>query len=174
MPRRNSAHHVEQKDEQIVCLPGRGGQCFVVHDFKIDQARAICRRIVQDILGGPIAVRPAAAKMIAPKLVGAAKFCSRGSQHFSRQGSAIEMFPQTFARQLFGNDRAFAGGRRAIAVAIEHLKAVDFPALPLLRLAPESNRNVRHSKIEICEIGQLFAVKITPLHHDCAAAPDLF
>jgi len=35
------------------------------------------------------------------------------------------------------------------AITIEHLKAVNFPALPIFHFAPEANWNIGHAKIEI-------------------------
>src|SRR5437764_14281694 len=105
-----------------------------MNDFKIDQSRSIGRRIVEDILTGSIAVRPAAAKIIAPEFVCPAKLSGRGAEHSFRQRSAIEVFPQAFARQFFGDASAFSRSRRLRAVYVDHRETLDFPASPLTDL----------------------------------------
>jgi len=55
-------------------VPRRGWQRFFVHDFEVDQARSIILRVINDIGRGRVAVRPTAAKLVAPKVMGAMKF----------------------------------------------------------------------------------------------------
>jgi hypothetical protein len=135
------SYHVEQEDEQIVRLSGSSGERFFVDNFKVNKSRALAARIVDYILGSAVAVGPATAEMVAPKLMGAAKLSSSGLQHLPAQRSAIQ-----------------------------HFKTASFPALPFFYLAPEPNRNIGHAKIEIREIGQLLAVKIAALNDNASPA----
>jgi hypothetical protein len=153
LPAWHDSNHVEEEDEQIVRLAGSSRERLFVDDFKVNQPRAVTARVVNYILRSAVAVGPASAKMVAPKLVGAAKFSCRGDQHSPRQRSAIQVLPQTFARQFFGHNAPRARSVGAIAVAIEHFKTANFPALPFLYLAPEPNRNFGHAKIEIGQVG---------------------
>ena len=114
--------------------------------------RTVCPRIVENILGCGVAMRPPAAEFIAPKLMGAAKFGRAGLQHLLCQRAAIHVVPKTFALQLLGHHGAGARGIRAKAIAIEHLKTFHLPALPIFHFAPETNRNTGHAKIEIGQI----------------------
>jgi hypothetical protein len=93
LPVRYDSDHVEEEDEQIVRLAGSSRERLFVDDFKVNQPRAVTARVVNYILGSAVAVGPASAKMVAPKLVGAAKFCRRGDQHSPRQRSAIQVLP---------------------------------------------------------------------------------
>jgi hypothetical protein len=83
------------------------------------------------------------------------------------------MHPHAFARQFFGNNAPHAGSVGAIAIAIEHLEAINLPTLPFFHLAPEPDWNVGHAKIKIGQIGQLLAVKIAALD-DNASPPARF
>jgi hypothetical protein len=60
------------------------------------------------------------------------------------------------------------------AITIEHLKAVNFPPLPLFDLAPEANWNLGHPKIEVRQFRELLAVNIAALHYNSSAAANLF
>jgi len=90
---RHRSHHVEQENEQIVRLSRGSMQRFFVNDFKINQTCAVAARVVDHVLASAIPVRPAAAKLIAPKLVGAAKFPGCGLQHPPRQCAATYVSP---------------------------------------------------------------------------------
>jgi len=90
---RYRSHHVEQENEQIIRLTCSSRERFLMDDFKINQSRAITRRIVDHILASAITVGPTASKLVAPKLVGAAKLGGGGLQHPSRERPAIQMLP---------------------------------------------------------------------------------
>jgi hypothetical protein len=90
---RHDSHHVEQEDEQIVRLSGGGHERFFVDNFEVNESCAVTARIVNYILGSAIAMGPAPAKVVTPKLVGAAKLSRRGDQHGSRQRPAIQVLP---------------------------------------------------------------------------------
>jgi hypothetical protein len=93
LPVRHRSHHVEQENKQIVRLSRESRQRFFVNDFEINQTCAVAARIVDHILAGAIAVRPAATEFVTPKSVGATKLSRRGDQHSSRQRPAIQVFP---------------------------------------------------------------------------------
>jgi hypothetical protein len=93
LPVRNDSDHVEEEDEQIVRLSGSGRERFFMDDFKVNQSCAVTARIVNYILGSAIAVGPAPAKVVAPKLVSAAKLTGCRPQHGSRQRPAIQVLP---------------------------------------------------------------------------------
>jgi len=93
LPVRHGSHHVEQEHEQIVRLSGGGRERFFMDDFKVNQSCAVVARIVDHILASAIAVGPAALEMVAPKLVGSAKFSRRRLQHSTRERAAIQVFP---------------------------------------------------------------------------------
>ncbi|PYK31170.1 MAG: hypothetical protein DME57_04685 [Verrucomicrobia bacterium] len=112
------SHEIQKEHEQIVGLSRRGAQRFFVIDFEIDQARAIVTRVVDDVRNARVAVRPAPTKFVAPKSVRPPKLSRRCAQHFPSQRTAVQMLPQTFPRQFFGNDCAWPGGVGAKAIAI--------------------------------------------------------
>src|SRR5438046_10081420 len=86
-----------------------------------------------------VAVRPAPTKFVAPKSVRPPKLSRRCAQHFPSQRAAVQMLPQTFPRQFFGNDCAWPGGAGAKAIAIYHIVEIDFTELPFLDLATNTN-----------------------------------
>ena len=93
LPARYDSYHVEQEDEQIVRLSGSGRERSLMNNFKVNQSCAVTARIVNYILGSAVAMGPAATKMVAPKLMGPAKFSSRGLQHSAGERAAIQVFP---------------------------------------------------------------------------------
>ena len=75
------------------------------------------------------------------------------------------MIPQAFARQLFFANSSRARGKDAKTIAVQHFETTDFPAPPVVHLAPKTDRYGRHAKIQISEIGQSLTVNIAALDH---------
>jgi hypothetical protein len=69
-----------------------------VVNLEINQPRALGRRVINHIGDAGVAVRPSTAKFFGPELMCAPKLFRRGAEHLSGQGSAVQMFPQIFAR----------------------------------------------------------------------------
>jgi hypothetical protein len=143
-----------------------------VDNLEIDESRTASFSVVNNICSGRVSVRPAAVEFVASKLMSAPKFGARGFQHPSGQRTLIQMFPETFTRQLIEVNRPGARAGSAKTIAIEHLKAACLPVLPLFGFAPEADWYVRHTKIQIREIGQLFTVNVASLDHDGLATTD--
>jgi hypothetical protein len=57
-------------------------------------------------------------------------------------------------------------------IAVEHSETIDLPALPIAYFGPETDRYIRHPKIQIGQIGQLLAVGITVLDHHSPSTTD--
>src|SRR5438874_6329753 len=142
-------------------------------DFKVNQTRPACPLVINDVRRGRVAVRPRAAKLIAPELMSAPEFVRGGFQHPPRQRTAIHMLPNAFSRQFVGTNRVCARSKGAITIAVQHLETADFPPPPVLHLAPKTDRYARHAEIQIGQLGQLFAVDITALDHDSPAPANL-
>jgi hypothetical protein len=168
LPGWQCSNQIQQKHQQIVCLPRCRRQGLFVVDLKIDQARTICFRFVDYVCHAGITVRPAAPEFVAPKLMGPMQFHRRGPQHPPRQRATINVFPKTFARNFIEDDGARTRLTRFKVVAIEHFEAIDLPSLPVFNFAPEPNRNSGDAKIEICEFGELFTVNVSALSDDGA------
>jgi len=149
------------------------GERPIVNNLEIDEPGPASFAVVNDILGGRVTMRPAAVELVAPKLMRAPKFGSRGFQHPLGQRALVQMFPQTFPGQLIEVHRSVARSGSAKTIAVEHSKAARFPVLPLFGLAPEANGYAGHAKIQICDIRQLFAVNIAAFDHDVLAPTDL-
>jgi hypothetical protein len=164
LPGRNKADEVEQENEQIVGVARGRGDGFNVRDFEIDQPRAIVLRIVHDIGNRSVSMRPTAAEFIAEKSMRAPEFFSRGFEHSPVQRSRQHVIPQTGSRQFLDADRVLAAGVNVKFFSVQHFETVDFPAAPILYVAPKPNRNSGDAKVKICKLGQLFAVGIPALH----------
>jgi len=119
-------------------------------------------------------MRPAPVELIAPKLVRAVQFPRRRYQHFFGQRAAVHVVPKTFARQFVFNDAALAGRTRPEPVAIEHVERVDFPAPPIVELAPETNRQLGPTELEISHFSDLLARTVATLDHHRSFSADLF
>jgi hypothetical protein len=68
------------------------------------------------------------------------------------------MLPKTFTRQLIDANRLCSLRINTRTIAIQHLETPYFPAFPVFDLAPKADRDVRHAKIQIGQVGQLLAV----------------
>ena len=141
----------------------------LVHDFEVDQARPVVLGVIKNVSGGGIAVRPAVAEFIAPKLMGAMKFPGRRSQHPPSERASLHVVPKTFAWQLVLDHRPLARGNRAKTIAIEHVETFDLPVTPCFDFAQETNRDVPGAKIKIGQIGHLLTVGVAALHHHSPA-----
>jgi hypothetical protein len=129
-----------------------------MNDFEVNQSGPAGFFVVNDIRRRRIPMRPGAGKFVASKLMRMPKFSSSGFQHPARQGAFVQVVPETFPRQLIEANRSATGSGRPKTIAIEHSETVRLPALPLFGSAPEANRYARHAKIQIGQVGQLFAV----------------
>jgi hypothetical protein len=68
-----------------------------VDDFKINQTRSASVMVVNDVCHARVAMRPRAAKLIAPKLVSTPEFVRSGFQHPPGQPTAIHLLPNAFS-----------------------------------------------------------------------------
>jgi hypothetical protein len=141
--------YVEQEHKQIVRLSRGCGEFLVMDNFEVNQLRTIVGRIVKDILARAVAMRPAAAELVTPKLMRPSELGGGSAEHSARYRASGQVFPYTFAWKLFRNNAPRAGSVGAVFVAVEHLKTIHFPAMPLFHLAPETNRNIGHAEKEI-------------------------
>ena len=82
------------------------------------------------------------------------------------------MLPQTLPGQLVGADCFVAGRPDTKTIAIEHFETFHFPASPVLDFGPEADRYAGHAKIQICQLGQLFAVSVAPLDYHSPSTTD--
>jgi len=60
-----------------------------VNDFKVDEPRPPRLVVINDIVHSCIAVRPRAAKLIAPELMSAPEFLASGFHHLRRECALI-------------------------------------------------------------------------------------
>src|SRR6266571_4484368 len=142
-------------------------------DFKVNQTRPAGPLVVNDVRRGRVAVRPRAAKLIAPELMSTPEFVRSGFQYPPRQRTAIHVLPNAFSRQFVGTNRVCARSKGAITIAVQHLETADFPRPPILHLAPKTDRYARHAKIQIRQICQLLAMDIAALDHQSPAPANL-
>ncbi|PYL41748.1 MAG: hypothetical protein DMF42_09550 [Verrucomicrobia bacterium] len=63
----NDCQDVEQENEQIIGVPRFGPKRFLVNQLKVDQPRPASFLVIDNIRHRRIAVRPGAAKFIAPE-----------------------------------------------------------------------------------------------------------
>lgn len=173
LPLRGHRGQVQQKHKQIIGMPDPCRQRFPVYDLEVDEPRPVGHLVIDDIGHGRIRVRPVAAELIAPKLMGAAQLAGGRLEHAPVQCPLSHVVPKAAARQLVGANRARANGKRAKPVAVEHLKTIHFPPLPFFRVAPETDRYVRQAKIQIGRLSNFFAVAIAPFHHYGPAMTEL-
>jgi hypothetical protein len=89
---------VEQENEQIIRVPHRRREGFVVDDFEVDQPRPASLLVINNVGHSRVAVRPPAAKFIAPELVRAEKLAASRFQHLPSQGATVHVFPKAFTR----------------------------------------------------------------------------
>jgi len=149
LPARHASDHVEQENQQVIGLSRRRWKRLVVDNFEIDQSRAIGFRIIKNILGRGVAVRPATAKFVGPKFVRASQFGRGRLQHSFVQTAALDQIVEADAGQFFRHYAAFPQSIGVKAVTVEHLETAHFPSPPFLDFAPKSNRNISNAKIEI-------------------------
>lgn len=147
LPLGRHRRQVEQKDKQIIGVPGLCRQPFLVDNLEVDEPGTVGPLVIDDIGHGRIGVRPWAAEFIAPKLMRAAELAGGHFEHVPVQCAFGHVLPKTPARELVGAHRSRAHGERAKTITVEHLKTIYFPALPLSRVAPETDRYVREAKI---------------------------
>ncbi|PYK40605.1 MAG: hypothetical protein DME60_07685 [Verrucomicrobia bacterium] len=172
-PAGSDCQDVEQENEQIIRVPRRRRERFVVHDLKVNQPRPASLLVVNNVGHSGVAVRPAAAKFIAPELMRAEKLAASRLQHRPSQGATVHVFPKVFPREFVGADRLCCRRINPKTVAIQHLKTLRFPAPPVFCFAPKTDWYVRHAKIQIGQIGQLVTVDLTVFKHDLPSATDL-
>jgi len=146
----------------------------LVHDFEVNQSGAASLFIVDHIRHRRIAVRPAAVELINMHCVRAAIFSRGRLQHLLGERVRVHVVPQAAARQFIFNDGARIGHGRAKTIAVQHLKTLCFPTLPLPYLAYVANVRVGQAEIDIDQIGDAFAVNIPPFYNDGPATPHLF
>ncbi|PYJ43643.1 MAG: hypothetical protein DME86_02395 [Verrucomicrobia bacterium] len=96
----NSSDHVEQENEQIVRMPKSGRQQLFVHDFEIDQTRAIRLFVINHVRHRCVPVRPAPAELIAPKLMRTMIFARSGLEHAFAQRSLVHVIPKILSGQF--------------------------------------------------------------------------
>jgi hypothetical protein len=149
LPARHSSDHVEQKNQQVIGLSRRRWKRLVVDNFEVDQSCAIGLLIIKNILGRGVAVGPATAKFVRPKLVRASQFDRGRLQHSFAQTAALDQIVETDAGQFFRHYAAFPRSVGVKAIAVEHLETAHFPSPPFVHFAPKSNRNIGNTKIEI-------------------------
>jgi len=95
---RNSSHHIEQENEQVIGLTRGRRQRFFVSNLKIDQPGASRLLVVDHIGHRSIAMRPAAAERLAFEIMGPPIFTAGCLQHSWRERSPIHVIPQVVAR----------------------------------------------------------------------------
>jgi hypothetical protein len=154
-------------------MPRRRRKRFVVRDLKVNQPRPASLLVIHNISHGRVAVRPLAAKFIAPELMRAEKLAASRLQHRPRQGATVHVCPKAFPREFVGANRLCSGRIGPKTVAIQHLKTLHFPAFPVFCFAPKTDWYVRHAKIQIRQIGQSIAVELAPFKHDWPPVTDL-
>ncbi|PYJ19798.1 MAG: hypothetical protein DME99_11645 [Verrucomicrobia bacterium] len=84
------------------------------------------------------------------------------------------MVPQAFSRQLVDADCFVARPRDTKPIAVKHSETFYLPASPIFDFGPKTNRYAGHAKIQISQLGQLFAVAVAALDYDTASPADLF
>jgi hypothetical protein len=169
----SDCQNVEQKNEQIIRVPRGRRERFVVDDFEVDQPSPARLLVINNVGRRRIGVRPEIAKFVGPELMGAAKLAASRFQHRPRQCATVHVFPKAFTGQLVGTNGVRARGKGAKPIAVEHLEAARFPALPVFDLAPKTDRYVRQAKVQIGQIGQLLAVNVAALYHYAPATANL-
>ncbi|HEV8618066.1 MAG TPA: hypothetical protein VGQ70_01100 [Candidatus Udaeobacter sp.] len=142
LPAGSDCQDVEQKNEQIIRVPHRRRERFVVHDLKVDQPRLASLLVIDNVGHRRVAVRPTPAKLIAPELVPAEKLAARRFQHQLSQGATVHVFPKAFTREFVGADGLCSRRINPKMAAIQHLKTLLFPALPVICFAPKTDRYV--------------------------------
>ncbi|HEU5312433.1 MAG TPA: hypothetical protein VFU08_01320 [Candidatus Udaeobacter sp.] len=100
------------------------------------------------------------------------EFMGGSFQHLSRKCAPIEVRPQALTRQLIDADGFCAGCKGAKTIAIEHSKTLYLPSLPVVHIAPETDRYPRHAEIQIAQISQLLAVSVAPLNYHSPSPTD--
>jgi hypothetical protein len=173
LPVGSNCQDVQQKNEQIICMSRDRRERFVVDDFEINQPRPASLLVINNVGRRRIGVRPEIAKFLAPELVGATKLAASRFQHRPRQCATVHVIPKAFTGQFVEAHGLCVRGKNAKTIAVEHLKAARFPALPVFDLAPEPNRYVRQAKVQIGQIAQLLAVTVAALQHHVPATANL-
>jgi hypothetical protein len=130
---------VEQKNEQIIRVPRGRREGFVVNDFEVDQPRPASLLVVNNVGHCRVAMRPPAAKFVAPGLVRAKKLAASRFQHWPSQGVTVHVFPKAFTREFIGADRLRSRRINPKTVAIQHLKTLLLPTLPVFCFAPKTD-----------------------------------
>jgi hypothetical protein len=69
----------------------------------------------------------------------AEKFAASRLEHRPRQGVTVHVCPQAFTREFVGADRPCSGTIDPKTVAIQHLKTLHLPALPIFCFAPKTD-----------------------------------
>jgi hypothetical protein len=173
LPAGGDCQNVQQKNEQIICVPRDRRKRFVVDDFEINQPRPAGLLVIDNVGRRRIGVRPPIAKFLAPELVGPTKLAASRFQHRPRQCAPVQVIPKAFTGQFVETNGLCVRGKNAKTITVEHSEAARFPALPVFDLAPETNRYVRHAKIQIGQVGQWLAVDIATLQHYAPPAANL-
>jgi hypothetical protein len=96
LPAGNDCQDIEQKNEQIIRVPHRRRERFVVDDLKVNQPRPAGLLVIDNVSHCRVAVRPPPGKFIAPELMRAEKLAARRFQHLPSQGATVHVFPKAF------------------------------------------------------------------------------
>jgi hypothetical protein len=78
LPTRSYRDDVQQKDEYVVGVSGFRRKRSVVDDLEVNQSGPAAFLIINDVCRGRVAMRPRTVEFLAPKLMRAPKFGSRG------------------------------------------------------------------------------------------------
>jgi len=82
--------------------------------------------------------------------------------------------PKAFSGQFVGADYSGARRRDTKPIAIKHSETFYLPTSPIFHFCPETNRYVGHAKIQISQLGQLFAVAVAPLDYYSPSTTNFF
>jgi len=80
------------------------------------------------------------------------------------------MVPKISARNLVEAHGGFAWRGSAVAITVEHEKAIDFPASPFSKIAQVTDGKLCQPEIKIRHLGHLRAVRIALFDHHLSAA----
>ena len=78
-------------------MPRGGRQRFFVHDFEIDEARAIGLFVINHVRHRRVPVRPAVAELITPKLMRTMIFASGRLEHAFAKRPLVHVIPETLS-----------------------------------------------------------------------------
>jgi hypothetical protein len=140
LPAGNDCQDVEQENEQIIRVSRFARKRFLVDEFEVNQPRPISLLVIDNIGHARVAVRPRAAKFIAPKLMNPAIFAPGRFQHLPGQCATVQVVPEAFSRQLVEANGLCSRSKNTKPIAVQHFETLHFPALPVFHLAPKTDR----------------------------------